>query len=553
MTVYAQHVSTRQTPQTEKIPGTNQVANSAGGFAFPVDDWTRLDRFLILGGEGGTYYATERKLTQENAACVSRCLAADGQRTVNRIVEISDSGRAPKNDPAIFALAMAASAKDAPATRAAALVALPKVCRIGTHLFQFAESVQALRGWGRGLRRAIGDWYTSKDAGSLAYQVTKYQQRNGWSHRDLLRLAHPRASGLTQDVLYWAVKGWEGVGDDPHPEQAMLPIWAMERAKRATTKAEVVRLIREFNIVRECIPTQWLTEADVWGALLERMPLTAMIRNLATMTRVGLLAPMSSATDKVLAELANVERMRNSRLHPIALLVALKSYSAGRGEKGKNTWTPIPQIVDALDGAFYTAFGNVEPTGKRWMLALDVSGSMSMGRIAGIAGLTPRVASAALALVTANVERQHHFVAFTTGGYQNPACGQSQWASGGYSNGISPLAISPRQRLDDVIDSISSLPFGGTDCALPMLYASDRKIPVDAFVIVTDNETWAGKIHPCQALRDYRNRMGIGAKLIVCGMTATEFSIADKDDAGSMDVVGFDASTPSIMAEFVRG
>ena len=54
-------------------------------------------------------------------------------------------------------------------------------------------------------------------------------------------------------------------------------------------------------------------------------------------------------------------------------------------------------IVDALDGAFYLAFGNVVPSGKRLVLALDVSGSMTMGAVAGVPGLTPRIASAAMA------------------------------------------------------------------------------------------------------------------------------------------------------------
>src|SRR5690242_19530589 len=146
------------TPQNEPIPGTAQVPNSAGGFAWAVDDWVRLDRFLILGAEGGTYYITERALTKENAAAVIRCIAADGLRTVARIVEISEAGRAPKNDPAIFALALCATLGD-PATKRAAFAAVPRVCRIGTHLFHFAEFVDGMRGWGRGLRQAIGAWY----------------------------------------------------------------------------------------------------------------------------------------------------------------------------------------------------------------------------------------------------------------------------------------------------------------------------------------------------------------------------------------------------------
>ena len=63
-------------PQTEALD-ERQVKNNAGGFVFAIDDWARLDRFLILGAEGGTYYVSERKLTQENAGVVTRCLAAD--------------------------------------------------------------------------------------------------------------------------------------------------------------------------------------------------------------------------------------------------------------------------------------------------------------------------------------------------------------------------------------------------------------------------------------------------------------------------------------------
>ena len=60
---YSKHVSVNETPQSEKIFGSNQVPNSAGGFAWHIDDWKRLDRWLFLGSEGGTYYIGEHKLT----------------------------------------------------------------------------------------------------------------------------------------------------------------------------------------------------------------------------------------------------------------------------------------------------------------------------------------------------------------------------------------------------------------------------------------------------------------------------------------------------------
>jgi len=75
---------------------------------------------------------------------------------------------------------------------------------------------------------------------------------------------------------------------------------------------------------------------------------------------------------------------------------------------------------------------------------------------------------------------------------------------------------------------------------------------VDAFVVYTDSETWAGKIHPAQALREYRQRTGIPAKLVVVGMVSNGFSIADPTDGGMLDVVGFDAAAPALIADFIR-
>jgi 60 kDa SS-A/Ro ribonucleoprotein len=96
------------------------------------------------------------------------------------------------------------------------------------------------------------------------------------------------------------------------------------------------------------------------------------------------------------------------------------------------------------------------------------------------------------------------------------------------------------------------MPFGGTDCAQPMRWALERRLAVDTFVVYTDAETWAGGIHPAQALREYRQRMGIAAKLVVVGMVSNGFSIADPNDAGMLDVVGFDTATPSVIGDFAR-
>jgi 60 kDa SS-A/Ro ribonucleoprotein len=516
-----------RTPQNRPMD-EKQIRNSAGGYVWELTPWQRLDRFLVLGTEGGTYYIDEQTLTVENAQNVIALLKEDGVRVVERVVEVSVAGRAYKNDPALFVLALAFTVGDV-ATKRAAENALPKVARIGTHLFTFMEYVNAMRGWGRGLRRAVASWYDSKELKDLAYQVTKYAQRNGWTHRDALRLAHPKTQDMGRDGLYRYITG--------HSDKLADADWAsyvrvVDAIRNETNVATVVEAIKRHDLPREVIPTEMLNTVQVWEALLEKMPMTAMIRNLATMTRVGLLTPMSKAADVIAERLIDATRLRKARIHPIQVLAALNTYQAGRGMRGSATWTPVQTVVDALDMAFYQTFENVEATGKRVLLALDVSGSMSMGSVGGVIGLTPRVASAAMALVTAATERNHAIM--------------------GFSTEFMPLNISPRQRLDDVVKSMNNLPFSGTDCALPMVWALEKNLAFDAFIVYTDNETWFGKIHPVQALNDYRRKMGIAAKLVVVAMTGNKFSVADPNDAGMLDVVGFSTDTPNVMTDFIR-
>lgn len=520
---YARHFTAKATPQSEPMR-EDQVKNSAGGYAWAVDDWVRLDRFIVLGTEGGTYYASERKITRENAKTIVKLIKQDGVRVVSRVTELSELGRAYKNDAALFVLALAFAEGDQ-VTRQAAESALPKVARTGTHLFTFIESVNAMRGWGRGIKRAVAQWYETKDADALAYQITKYQQRDGWSHRDALRLAHPKTADGARNWLYAYA-----VGKATDLSEAPSYIAACEQVKLAKGK-EVAEYIRLYNLPREVLPTESLNDKGVWEALLEKMPMTAMIRNLATMTRIGVLAPMSKWTQTVCERLTDKERLKKARIHPVQVLAALMTYASGRGARGGHEWTPVQQIADALDNAFYLSFDAVEPTGKRIMLAVDVSGSMGSGTICGVPNLTPRHGAAAMALTVANTE--------------------SKYAIYGFGTRFDALNISPRMRLDTAMRNMA-LPFQGTDCSLPMVHALKHQMELDAFVVLTDSETWAGAIHPTETLQKYRQVTGIGAKLVVVGMVSNNFTIADPNDRGMLDCVGFSTDTPNVIADFIR-
>lgn len=535
-------INTRRTPQSEPA-NERQIPNAAGGYGFKIADDIRVHRFLSIGVDGGTYYTSERDLTKANAEVILKGARERGTWLVEQIVTVSTQGRAPRQNPAIFALA-AASALSDDAGRKAALDALPAVCRTGTHLFLFARYVEQFRGWGRGLRRAVASWYTDKDVDDVACQAVKYRQREGWSHRDLLRLAHPETIEAARRGLFdWITSGVHADLDPECPSliRAFSLAQACVDASPSVSVAEWTRLIEQHPLSWEMLPDVALTEPKVWRALIAKgMPQTALIRQLPRLTRLGVLDGETRTT--VVNQLTNPDRLRKARVHPVNVLVALRTYSSGRSVRGESEWTPDRRVVDALDAAFYAAFRAIEPAGKRTLLALDVSGSMT-SPASGLP-ISCREVTAALALVTMATEPDVDVVGFTS-------------ATGDFYSmrnaAISELAISPRQRLDDAIRAVSNLPFGGTDCALPMVWAAQNKREYDTIVVMTDNETWHGQLHPHQALEEYRQRLGIPTKLVVVGMTATDISIADPQDPGSLDIAGMDSAVPNLIADFSRG
>ena len=90
--------------------------------------------------------------------------------------------------------------------------------------------------------------------------------------------------------------------------------------------ADWARIVREHQLPCEALPTEALKHAAVWDALLDDMPIGAMIRCLAPMTAVGLLTPNSDAVERVVGALGDEGRLRKARVHPIAVLAALSTY-----------------------------------------------------------------------------------------------------------------------------------------------------------------------------------------------------------------------------------
>ncbi|KAG2449721.1 hypothetical protein HYH02_005248 [Chlamydomonas schloesseri] len=583
-------------------------------------------------------------------------------------------------EPAAFAAWAAAGIAAAEAAAQAAAVARaghrrrrgPAPAPAADALTLAAGSTSKLS-WGRAMRRTVAQWYLAKTPAAVAFQATKYSQRNGWSHADLLRLAHPdpeqhaakrqklaegsvvaveaapaatapvaaEAAGNSDSDSEWVVVGagdnGEGselgtlaaamaaaapaaaAGDDaaaaaraqwvadmkavftfvthgttapasaelspvmqylvdahrlrkeirlPPPlksaagreeqggkkkgkrgrraaesddekEKAPEPeldpeVVAQHEAATAAAVESALTLIRRHRFGHEHVgDTVLLRNPAVWGAFLENgMPLTAMIRNLGRMSELGLLA-QPNYQQRVTDRLRDAKALAAARVHPMTLLDAMCTYRNGAGARGKARWEAVPAVSSALEDAFYLAFKNVVPTGKRYLLGLDVSGSMGC-QCSGMTSVTARQAAAAVVMSLVRTEPWVKTMAF--------------------SHELVEFNVRESDRLEKVVEGAARIPMGGTDCALPMIYATEKKLPVDVFVVLTDNETWFGGVHPTEALKRYRAAMKQpDAKLVVLAFSVNDFSIADPKDPGMLDVAGLDSAVPRVVADFVRG
>lgn len=527
-----------------------ETLSSGGKAVYKVNDIERLKRFMFLGSENGTLHITKDTLTKQNVDCLERLLKEKKYTEISNVIsEYQD--KVYKKDYILFVLARCCSIKTAVINKVLdqndesfkirCFELVFELCKIPTNLFMFIELYETVNkalynttGWNTKLKRMITQWYNTKSLKDLMYHITKYQNRNNWTHRDVLRLSHVKTSDTDTNIVYkYIAKGKESIFNDWGLDFVKFSyLIDFESLKTETDKETVLKLIKEHSFVREHIPTTWLNDVDIWYTLLQKMPMTAMLRNLNKMTAISVFNQKEDAINIVLNKLSE-NSIIQSKVHPLQILISLKMYSSGKGEKGSLTWTPVQKIIGALDKAFYYSFKNVESTGKRILLALDVSGSMGWTNVCGINCLTACEVATAMSMV---IDSQETNVTIM-----------------GFSGVFKELNISSSRRLDDNLKSANDNNFGSTDCSLPFTWAENQSRQFDTIIVFTDNDTNSNKIKPSVALQNYRNKMKLDTKLIVVGLASNEFSIADPNDKNMLDVCGFDSSTPLVINEFIKG
>lgn len=514
-----------------------QVKNNSGGYVYQVDNKNRLERFLILGTDGGTYYVNEKDITKQNVDFLVKLISNDPKLVLDTVLDVSSNGRAYRNDAAIFVLALVL-VHGSRSDKSIAASITPQIARTATHVFELAQYLENLGGWGRAKRTAIVNWFTSKTRDDLAYQAVKYRQRNGWTLRDLMRLSHP--VGVDQSVGKFILGKYAGKFSDYDPSMPGIIHGFTEMQNNSDLDDVLETLNRYPSLPWETVPTQFLKEPAVWKKIFLNNQLNgqALVRNVTRMAKIGAFED-SWFRNAYASKLADETMIARTKVHPLQYLLASVTYDQGQMDRHngyywiadrRKSWTTRQTISDALSAGFDASFKTVVPAGKQTMIGLDVSGSMSSPAL-GI-DLSAAEVAAAMAMVTLRTEPNTHIY--------------------GFANSLTKFNFTNKDSFATILSKTRNLNFGSTNPSLLMNHAQSRKIDVDTFIIITDNEVNTGN-HPSQALRSYRGNMGKDAKLVVVGVTATDFTIADPNDRGMLDVVGFDTNAPKVIADFSAG
>ncbi|MBN2909212.1 TROVE domain-containing protein [Polycladomyces sp. WAk] len=522
--------SLKSTPQTKPIPGKRMVQGRSGGYAFEAGTWAMVRRCLITGTASGAYYADHHELTEDFVNTLKLAIEEDPRRVAEEIVYASD-GRSVNNSAPLLALVLL-SMGSKPEAKQAFLDIFPEVVRTASHFYEWLAYSKALRGFGKIVRKAGNAWLSRNDVKGLAYQLLKYRQRHGFSNRDVLRLFHVHPPTADHQRLFeWIVKGWDTLPEQP-PSEALSQIWWYEWLKRNPDQTH--KAIREGRLTHEMAAPVGIMDKKAWQLLFEGMPITALLRNLGSLTEIGVLRADETANlDRVEAVLNNKEYLRKGRIHPIDVLRALKTYQSG-GQIGRSqkTWEPVPRIVEILDRAVELSFEVQEPTGKVFMHAVDVSGSMSYYQVASV-GLSCSEIATAMALVTAKAEKNYMIR--------------------GFSDEFRDLDITAKDSFASALQKTTNQTFGATDASVAYDWMIQNRFHADVICFWTDSESWAGDRHPSQALAEYRRRVNPDIKAIYVTLTPYQITLVDPDDPNSWDLGGFDPSHPRLIQMIANG
>ncbi|HEX3047879.1 MAG TPA: TROVE domain-containing protein [Bacillota bacterium] len=333
-------------------------------FTFPVPDLKNRDGYpayqrplqeqylqtLLTNTIGNTFYADKNELLQEAIGVHDAMIQKDAGFVAKALPYARKKG-CLRLQPALGLAKLAGT--DDPDAKEIFKNVFEQVILIPSDLQDFMTILEGSgRGQGgRAIKNAVAKWLNQY---LTEYWAIKYYGRGrGFSLADIIQTVHPEPGSEVQSRLFKYLIS----GENAYREGK---IYAFEQLKKAQSPAEQIRWILEGQLPYEVVTSVCKMTPELWNALTPNLPLFALLRNLNTLERAGILDQHRGMIER---KFTNQEMLRRAKIMPFRFLNAFQAV--------EKAW-----VKDVLRQAVELTFANLPDIPGKTAVFLDVSGSM---------------------------------------------------------------------------------------------------------------------------------------------------------------------------------
>jgi 60 kDa SS-A/Ro ribonucleoprotein len=443
---------------------------------------------LLTNTFGQTFYVSQRDVIQQADALHTQVLETDPEYMAKALVYARNKGYM-RSQP-VYGLAKMVSYKGSKEQvdkrRRLAVGVFDSVIRTPNDLYDFVTVCNSMGNnlSGRSLKRMINRWLDTKVSEYWAIKYGSEGRKGDWNLSKILRHFHPRHKELFRYLR-------SRKNADFTVDLNKLPqVRAFEQLKKATSDSEKVRLITEGRLPHEVASSFAGSSKEVWRAIVPQLPIFALLRNLATLERHGVLDEFRGHIEE---KLTNPKVIHNSKILPFRFDKA--------AEKVTTNWA-----VDALRGALEVSVENIPQIPGRVAVMLDISGSMGGGYYGNRSMYIDTASILALALMKkANLNGR--LLLFDTQTEEFPV---SQYDS----------ILSQSRKIR---------PRGGTDTGSPVRVITKDRDEIDTIIMITDEQQNTGSPF-CDELSRYRGSVNRNVRSFIINVSPYKGRMVDESD-----------------------
>ncbi|KAG5886474.1 hypothetical protein JTB14_026734 [Gonioctena quinquepunctata] len=465
-----------------------------------------------------------------------------------------------------FALVMEAATPDIKKDICATALNL---CKSDEDFFNFVKFSSKVR-WeksklSKSVQKVVGRYYKNKSPSELAHSYATCKSWHGWSHKDLVKLAHVKSdTPLKNAVINFILLNKVNEKENEEEKKIIEIMQKAELLRKSMDHKVAVPLINDLKATINQVEPSLRKSAEVWNAVLLNMTVSDILQVLPKLYKLGFLKKDAPTQAIVNETLTNTQKVKASGIHPIEVFIHMKNFEKGgkpldpkllvhlKTEK-KMTEDEITKlktpreakctlVLSNLQKCMNLACSNIQSFGKRYLITIDTTDKMDTPCLAN-KNITGIEAAVAFAWSLLKIEKDVTVAVFK-------------------EKEVSVVQLDKKGHLYEQVQKLRENKSKYVWLAAPMEWAASQKKHVDIFLTFIHHKDIHDNVpkeviekfgNLRAALQRYSKKVNLpNAKLVNFCLSSPDIVCAD-GTRNILDVVGFDCGVPRAVEAFCRG